>query len=380
MRWQQLGAITLYVTFAAALFASEKTFASTLEPCTGTVEQYNNCFATSTSSDGVKYSGEWRNGLPDGSGEMLFPDGYRYVGHFSQGNRDGLFIAYYPNGQKHVGRYIQDKAEGVVLLYAPDGTTLTVNVYNEGRENDIEAKKIREQLQEAMGAAKLSDFETALDIWMPLAEAGNAEAQYNVAIMNEHGEGIPEDKIAAQEWMRKAAEQHHPKAQQILGNYLFHGTAGKVDKRESYKWMLSAAEKGVVQAQRETAMNLRDGEGVEKDNRRAMYWFSIAALNRDLYSALELGNVFSGGKLAKRDKSRAYQWYYVATGYQGPKYPNVNLRDEYASPLAEKELEKLSKTMKESEIAKAKAMTDKCLLEESLSAAFKTCGLTPFNQ
>jgi antitoxin component YwqK of YwqJK toxin-antitoxin module len=360
------------------LLPREETFASTLKPCTGPVEQYNNCSAASTSSDGFKYTGEWRNGLPEGSGELLFPDGYRYVGTFSRGKRNGLFVARYPSGEKHVGMYIEDKPEGVVILYNRDGTTSTVVVYSNGLENSNETNTLREQLQEALGAAKLSDFETALDIWLPLAEAGNAEAQYQIAIMNEHGEGIPENKIAAQNWMKRAAEQHHPKAQQILGNYLFHGTAGEVDKQQSYAWMLAAAENGVIQAQRETAMNLLDGEGVKKDQRRAIYWFSVAALNSDLYSALELGNQFAGGKLTKRNDLRAYQWYYIASGYQGPNYKNVEFKDRYASPLAEKELERLAKKLKKSDVDKAKQLTDHCLLEESMDAAFKTCGLDIF--
>jgi hypothetical protein len=354
--------------------------APTKPSCTGPVERYDNCIGTSTSSDGASYTGDWRNGRPDGNGEMRLPNGDKYVGSFVEGKAEGLAIVYYPNGQKHVGNYRQDRADGVFVLYAADGSTQTVIVYNDNKEDAEETKKLREQLLEAMGAAKLSDFETAFDIWMPLAEKGNAEAQYNIAIMNEHGEGIPQNHTLAHEWMKKAADQHHPMAQYYLGIYLSNGIGVSVDKTSFHHWVVKSAENGVIPAQREVALNYKEGVGVPKDSRRAMYWFAVAALNKDLYGALELGNAFSNGQLVKRDRLRAYQWYYIATGYQGPNYPNVDFRDVYASPLAEKELTKLSQSMKKSEIAKARAMTDKCLLEDSLNEAFKTCGLTTFNQ
>ena len=39
------------------------------------------------------------------------------------------------------------------------------------------------------------------------AEAGSAQAQYNLGLMYDNGEGVPEDDGEAVKWYRKAAEQ-----------------------------------------------------------------------------------------------------------------------------------------------------------------------------
>jgi hypothetical protein len=51
------------------------------------------------------------------------------------------------------------------------------------------------------------DYATAFKIWLPLAEQGSPQAQLNVARMYERGEWVAEDKQAAMEWYRRAADQ-----------------------------------------------------------------------------------------------------------------------------------------------------------------------------
>ena len=45
--------------------------------------------------------------------------------------------------------------------------------------------------QKGLTAAQSGDFATALREWTPLAEQGNAVAQYNLGWMYEHGKGVP---------------------------------------------------------------------------------------------------------------------------------------------------------------------------------------------
>jgi len=48
-----------------------------------------------------------------------------------------------------------------------------------------------------MEAAQSGDFKTALAEWTPLAEQGNASAQFNLGLMYSNGWGVPEnDKTA----------------------------------------------------------------------------------------------------------------------------------------------------------------------------------------
>lgn len=50
----------------------------------------------------------------------------------------------------------------------------------------------------------------------PLAERGNADAQYAVGYMYYYGKGTPKDMKLALQWMNKAAQQGQPLAQQAL--------------------------------------------------------------------------------------------------------------------------------------------------------------------
>ncbi len=57
------------------------------------------------------------------------------------------------------------------------------------------------------------DYATALREWRPLAEQGDAEAQYNLGLMYL----ATKDKAEAVKWYRKAAEQGNADAQFFLG-------------------------------------------------------------------------------------------------------------------------------------------------------------------
>ena len=72
-------------------------------------------------------------------------------------------------------------------------------------------------LDEGEGAYNRGDYATALREWRPLAEQGNAAAQYNLGFMYDKGLGVTQDYAEAARWYRKAAEQGHAGAQYNLG-------------------------------------------------------------------------------------------------------------------------------------------------------------------
>ena len=66
-------------------------------------------------------------------------------------------------------------------------------------------------------AAQNGDYATALKEWKPLAEEGNADAQYNLGVMYKNGWGVPQDYKEAARLYRLAAEQGDADAQGNLG-------------------------------------------------------------------------------------------------------------------------------------------------------------------
>ena len=76
------------------------------------------------------------------------------------------------------------------------------------------------------------------------AHAGDIEAQYNLAVMNGKGQGIPVNLEAAFYWLHAAAQQGLACAQCRLGQLYANGTGTAVDPLESHKWLLLAAKAG----------------------------------------------------------------------------------------------------------------------------------------
>ena len=53
------------------------------------------------------------------------------------------------------------------------------------------------------------DYATALQLWRPLADQGDASAQSSLGAMYAFGKGVQRDDAVAVTWFRKAAEQGH---------------------------------------------------------------------------------------------------------------------------------------------------------------------------
>ncbi len=120
-------------------------------------------------------------------------------------------------------------------------------------------------------AAYLSgDYVTAVSELEPEAEAGNAEAQFYIGTLREHGAGVPKDYGATLEWYRLAAEQGHVGAQFAIG-LLYHDGAGggaiARDPVQAATWLTSAAEGGNAMAQHLLGRMYRLGSGVPRRSR-----------------------------------------------------------------------------------------------------------------
>src|SRR5271165_948087 len=71
--------------------------------------------------------------------------------------------------------------------------------------------------EEAKAAYEHDDYATALSLFRTLAGQGNADAQYNLGVMYENGQGAPQNYAEAVRWYQKAAGQGDAQAQHSLG-------------------------------------------------------------------------------------------------------------------------------------------------------------------
>lgn len=132
-------------------------------------------------------------------------------------------------------------------------------------------------LEDGAKAHKRGDYGTAYRFFKPLAEKGDADAQYNLGIMLENGQGLPRDDAGAARWYRMAAERGSADAQYNLGVLYDEGRGVPRDDAEAMKWYRKAAEQGMPEAQHNLGYLRYKGQGVPKDLVAAHMWFDIAA-------------------------------------------------------------------------------------------------------
>lgn len=85
-----------------------------------------------------------------------------------------------------------------------------------------------------------ADYKSALNVWMPSAEAGNAEAQVNVGEIFEQGVGGSPNYDAAIIWYRKAAAQGNTRGQFNLGTLYEQGLGVERDPLTALNWYRQA--------------------------------------------------------------------------------------------------------------------------------------------
>ena len=126
------------------------------------------------------------------------------------------------------------------------------------------------------------EFSAALQEFKPLAEQGDAYAQYNLGFMYSNGQGVPQNHTEAVKWYRQAAEQGYVGAQVNLGvMYKDNGYGVPQNQTEAAKWYRLAAEQGDVDAQANLGLMYYHGKGVVQSYVDAHMWLNLAASKGD---------------------------------------------------------------------------------------------------
>ena len=203
------------------------------------------------------------------------------------------------------------------------------------------------QFEDALQAASRGQFETAIRLWLPLAEAGNVSAQNNLGYMFSRGEGVPRDDVIAVKWWRLAAANGLADAQNNLGICYGDGRGVPQDYVEAVKWFRMAAEQGYAMAQSNMGARYGIGEGVNQDWEQSTAWYRLAAEQGDPIGMSNLGVAFANGQGVKRDFIQAYAWYTLAKAT----FPNA---DEYGRELAQSNRSAIAKFMTPHQIETAR--------------------------
>ena len=126
------------------------------------------------------------------------------------------------------------------------------------------------------GAGVDADQSVSLEHHRTAAQAGDADAMFELSVMLKQGMGTEPDAEAALSWCRKAADADQPRAQYNLG--AFHATGSGVarDMAESVKWYALAAHNGHGRAAGTLGVMYALGSGVDVDDNKAKRFFEMA--------------------------------------------------------------------------------------------------------
>ncbi|MEM7407931.1 MAG: SEL1-like repeat protein [Pseudomonadota bacterium] len=158
-------------------------------------------------------------------------------------------------------------------------------------------------------AYERGDFDAALKIWRRAAKSGHPGAQHNLAVMYDHGRGVPVDDAKAVHWYTRAANSGHAPSQYTLG--LLHSRGQGVEKsmREAVKWYTKAADQGHVESQFVLGVLYDFGKGVRKSERKAVSWYKRAATQGDARAQYNLALMYDFGQGGIKDITKAIKWY-----------------------------------------------------------------------
>jgi TPR repeat protein len=118
-----------------------------------------------------------------------------------------------------------------------------------------------QSVKAGIAAWQKQDYSAAVAIWRPLAEKGDADAQFNLGQAYRLGRGVSLNLAVAQTWLERAANSGHVDAETTLGLLLFQNG----NHTGGLRWLKAAADKGEPRALLVYGTALFNGDSVPQD-------------------------------------------------------------------------------------------------------------------
>lgn len=179
------------------------------------------------------------------------------------------------------------------------------------------------------GAAAIADLEraetlyregehqAAYDLWQPLAEAGNPEAQFRIGRLHSRGELFPKDPEKAEMFWRAAAAQDHALSLTGLASQRFELVEDRCDPIGLELDKKAALLGSLLSQYRQGRANSRFrncyGYNSHVALYWALYWFSQAANQGESFSAdyiVMLSNLREG---SQKSKNNIYYYFLISS-------------------------------------------------------------------
>lgn len=213
------------------------------------------------------------------------------------------------------------------------------------------------------------------------AEAGDAQAQADLAWRHWFGDGVEQDRELGVRWFRRAADQGHGEACYWLGSAYEEGIGVTADPAEAARWYRRGAEAGDPNARVALGLLLAEGRGMARDDAAAVRWFRAAAEDGVSAAKYHLAEMYLAGRGVEQDPVRAVAlWKDAAAlgfapawnalgsalehgrGVPGPDpvcaYSHYTLAADGGHPLAAAALERLEASLSPAELAEGRRLAN----------------------
>lgn len=220
------------------------------------------------------------------------------------------------------------------------------SIMSKANQGDAEAQFNLAVMYERGGGGIPRDSKQAFYWYTKAAEQGVAKAQYDLAVMyGRGGDGVPQDPKQEAYWYKKAAEDGYKSAYFYLAEMYVLGQGVPQDYKQAEYWYEKAAEQGDYLAQSRLAeMYVR-----VQDYKQAVYWYKKIAENGDSYAQYTLAGMYREGKGVPQDYVMAYAWFNFIASKDWSSYKKVaeKSRDEMVEMMSQDQIEKGNKLSKE---------------------------------
>ncbi|WP_160167223.1 SUMF1/EgtB/PvdO family nonheme iron enzyme [Rhodopirellula europaea] len=165
-------------------------------------------------------------------------------------------------------------------------------------------------------SASSSNTNDRIEKLLERAEKGDVRAQFDLGLLYEEGEFVPQSTSTAVAWYRKAEEQGLVAAKYKLGVHAMWDPPNPQTFADGIKWIQEAAKQGDPDAQQRVAMwhytglNVPSdhGKSVLKDLELAKAWSMKAAKQGNVSAMGTLGLMHFYGEGGPKDYVTAYAW------------------------------------------------------------------------
>jgi len=162
------------------------------------------------------------------------------------------------------------------------------------------------------GDGVVQNYSTAV-YWYQLAvEKSIDEALCNLGYMHSSGNGVPKNTFLAVKYYKQAADQGYPRALYNLGYMYCHGNGVPEDKKEACRLYQLAADKGYCLAQHNLGYMYSNGFGVPKDKVKAVQYYTAAAVQGNAMSSYNLGFIYQKGEGVSHNTNLAFRCFLAA--------------------------------------------------------------------